>query len=190
MSARILVDTSVLLDVLTEDPVWYPWSAATLAECAETSTLAVNPVIYAEVSAGFDRIEDVEEALPSVSSSRWGRALAAPRLLHRRPRLSRTDGACDAGSGIGLLVVTSIASPPLPPQEPLVRERPSTYGQARRAPRRPSTMTTASSMAPISTAVAAPKRSRSRSLLMVRICSHLTNDGARRPFFWVGVNGM
>lgn len=65
MSARILVDTSVLLDILTEDPVWYPWSAATLAECAETSTLAVNPVIYAEVSVGFERIEDVEEALPA-----------------------------------------------------------------------------------------------------------------------------
>ncbi len=65
MSVGILVDTSVLLDVLTEDPVWYPWSAATLAECAETSTLAVNPVIYAEVSVGFERIEDVEEALPA-----------------------------------------------------------------------------------------------------------------------------
>ncbi|MHB0980614.1 MAG: type II toxin-antitoxin system VapC family toxin [Thermoleophilia bacterium] len=65
MGARILVDTSVLLDILTEDPVWYPWSAATLAECAEISTLAVNPVIYAEVSMGFERIEDVEEALPA-----------------------------------------------------------------------------------------------------------------------------
>ncbi len=65
MSGRILVDTSVLLDIMTEDPVWYPWSAATLAECAETSTLAVNPVIYAEVSVGFERIEDVEEALPA-----------------------------------------------------------------------------------------------------------------------------
>ncbi len=64
MSARILVDSSVLLDVLTEDPVWFSWSSATLAECAETSVLAVNPVIYAEVSAGFERIEDVEEALP------------------------------------------------------------------------------------------------------------------------------
>lgn len=65
MSTRVLVDSSVLLDILTEDPVWYPWSAAILAECAETSILAVNPVIYAEVSVGFDRIEDVEEALPA-----------------------------------------------------------------------------------------------------------------------------
>lgn len=65
MSTRVLVDSSVLLDILTEDPVWYPWSAAALAECAETSILALNPVIYAEVSVGFNRIEDVEEALPT-----------------------------------------------------------------------------------------------------------------------------
>ena len=65
MSARVLVDSSVLLDILTEDPVWYEWSAATLTQCAETSILTVNPVIYAEVSVGFERIEDVEEALPA-----------------------------------------------------------------------------------------------------------------------------
>lgn len=70
MSTRILVDSSVLLDVLTQDPAWYPWSAAALAECAETSILAVNPVIYAEVSAGFERIEDVEEALPAAAFAR------------------------------------------------------------------------------------------------------------------------
>lgn len=70
MSTRVLVDSSVLLDILTEDPVWYSWSAATLAECAETSILAVNPVIYAEVSVGFERIEDVEKALPTGAFAR------------------------------------------------------------------------------------------------------------------------
>jgi hypothetical protein len=55
---------------LNEDPVWYSWSAATLAECAETSILAVNPVIYAEVSVGFARIEDVEKALPAGAFAR------------------------------------------------------------------------------------------------------------------------
>lgn len=70
MSTRILVDSSVLLDILTQDQTWYPWSAATLAECAETSILAVNPVIYAEVSAGFERIEDVEDALPAAAFAR------------------------------------------------------------------------------------------------------------------------
>ncbi len=70
MSTPVLVDSSVLLDVLTEDPTWYEWSAATLAACAERSMLAINPVIYAEVSAGFERIEDVEQALPAGAFAR------------------------------------------------------------------------------------------------------------------------
>src|SRR3989442_8119950 len=64
MSA-MLVDTSVLLDVLTDDPEWGAASSAALAEATEVSRLVINPVIYAEVSVRFLRIEDVEEALPS-----------------------------------------------------------------------------------------------------------------------------
>ena len=60
----VLVDSNVLLDVLTEDPVWYEWSAAALAEQAELSALMINPIIYAEVSVRFARIEELEEALP------------------------------------------------------------------------------------------------------------------------------
>ncbi len=61
----VLVDSNVLLDVLTEDPEWYAWSAEALARCADESGLAINPIVYAEVSVGFDRIEDVESALPA-----------------------------------------------------------------------------------------------------------------------------
>jgi len=61
----VLVDSNVLLDVLTEDTHWFEWSAATLARVAEREPLAINPVIYAEVSVGFDRIEDMEAALPA-----------------------------------------------------------------------------------------------------------------------------
>ncbi len=67
MSTRggtVLVDSNVLLDVLTEDPVWYAWSLATLAAAADQSSLAINPLVYAEVSIGFERIEELEEALP------------------------------------------------------------------------------------------------------------------------------
>jgi predicted nucleic acid-binding protein len=60
----VLVDSNVLLDILEEDRVWYGWSAETLAAVAEHSALAINPVIFAEVSIGFSRIEEVEEALP------------------------------------------------------------------------------------------------------------------------------
>jgi predicted nucleic acid-binding protein len=58
-----LVDSNVILDVMTEDPVWYEWSASALEERAETSLLVINPLIYAEVSTRFERIEDLDDAL-------------------------------------------------------------------------------------------------------------------------------
>ena len=60
----VLVDSNVILDVLTEDPKWFRWSSEALARCADESGLVINPIVYAEVSIGFDRIEDVESALP------------------------------------------------------------------------------------------------------------------------------
>ena len=58
----VLVDSSVLLDVFENDPVWADWSEAALATHSDGLTLFVNPVIYAEVSIGFQRIEELEEA--------------------------------------------------------------------------------------------------------------------------------
>jgi len=60
----ILVDSNVILDIVTEDRKWFPWSSDTLTRYAETHILVINPIIYAEVSIGFHRIEDVELALP------------------------------------------------------------------------------------------------------------------------------
>lgn len=62
--ATVLVDSNVLLDALIPDPEWEAWSAAALMEAADTSLLAINPIIFAEVSVGFRRIEALEEALP------------------------------------------------------------------------------------------------------------------------------
>ena len=64
MSAT-LVDSNILLDVLTEDPEWFAWSSAALEKQAERSLLVIDPIIYAEVSIRFERIEDFEEALPA-----------------------------------------------------------------------------------------------------------------------------
>jgi predicted nucleic acid-binding protein len=58
-----LVDSNVLLDVLTEDEEWWSWSAEALADAADRGALYINPIIYAEVAAGFERIEDLDEAL-------------------------------------------------------------------------------------------------------------------------------
>ena len=60
---RTLVDTSVILDVITQDPKWHRWSAIALRDAAEQSVLAINPIIFAEVSTKFDRIEDVDRVL-------------------------------------------------------------------------------------------------------------------------------
>ena len=67
---RVLVDANVLLDVLTDDPRWYGWSAEQLDACAERSQLCINPIIYAEVSVGFERIEALDKALPPESFTR------------------------------------------------------------------------------------------------------------------------
>ncbi|HZP75112.1 MAG TPA: type II toxin-antitoxin system VapC family toxin [Pseudolabrys sp.] len=63
MSA-ILVDSNVLLDVLTEDERWFAWSSGTLARAADSSRLFINPVVYAEISVRFSRIEELEAAIP------------------------------------------------------------------------------------------------------------------------------
>jgi predicted nucleic acid-binding protein len=60
---RILVDSSVLLDVMTQDPRWAAWSGEKLAWHAERHLLAINPIIYAEVSVHFQSIEELDDAL-------------------------------------------------------------------------------------------------------------------------------
>jgi hypothetical protein len=70
----VLVDSNVLLDVVTEEPRWYGWSAERLAELADTADLVINPLIYSEVSVGFDTLEALDEAL----STRWFRREPLP----------------------------------------------------------------------------------------------------------------
>jgi hypothetical protein len=59
-----LVDGSVLLDVLTDDPVWGDWSSEHLARAFDDGPVVTNPLIFAELSVGFERIEDLHDALP------------------------------------------------------------------------------------------------------------------------------
>ena len=59
-----LVDSNVLLDVLSDDPTWESWSAQAIEQCARDGGLCINAIIYAEVSTDFARIEEVNLALP------------------------------------------------------------------------------------------------------------------------------
>lgn len=59
----ILVDTNVLLDLVLEDPTWATWSQHQLESASVHDRLAINPVIYSELSIAFARIEELERAL-------------------------------------------------------------------------------------------------------------------------------
>ena len=59
----ILVDTNVLLDVLEEDPRWAAWSQDRLDAAGATDALAINPIIYSELSMAFARIEELEAVI-------------------------------------------------------------------------------------------------------------------------------
>lgn len=61
---RVLVDSNVLLDVSTKDPVWGQRSALALAQAADYLPLVINPIIYAEVSIGYATIEALNAAVP------------------------------------------------------------------------------------------------------------------------------
>src|SRR5471030_1328053 len=63
----ILVDTNVLLDVLEDDPEWASWSQARLEAAIVTDTLAINPIIYSELSIAFTRIEELEAVIIEAS---------------------------------------------------------------------------------------------------------------------------
>jgi predicted nucleic acid-binding protein len=88
----ILVDTNVLLDVLEEDSQWATWSQNQLDAASATDTLAINPIIYSELSMAFARIEELEtviadaaltvEAIPREALFLAGKAF----LRYRRSR--------------------------------------------------------------------------------------------------------
>ncbi|MEJ0040261.1 MAG: type II toxin-antitoxin system VapC family toxin [Gammaproteobacteria bacterium] len=65
----VLVDTNVLLDVLENDPQWADWSQGQLESASLTDSLAINAVIYSELSMAFERIEELEIVLSEASLS-------------------------------------------------------------------------------------------------------------------------
>jgi predicted nucleic acid-binding protein len=97
----VLVDSNVLIDVASDDSVWGAWSREALERVAGDELLVVNPIVYAEVSAGYDRIEDVEmllaggdfrkEQLPFEAGFLAGRAFVAYRRRGGRSRSPLPD---------------------------------------------------------------------------------------------------
>ena len=113
---QVLVDSNVILDIVTEDRHWYAWSSRELARLADDHALIINPIIYSEVSVGFARVEDLEAALPAEYFRReplpWDAGFLAGKcfLRYRRAKGSRHSplpdfyiGAHAAVRGIPLL---------------------------------------------------------------------------------------
>ncbi len=63
----IVVDSSVLLDIFTEDARWVTWSQEQLIEAATRGALIVNAVVLAEIAPRFSRIETLHSALPPMA---------------------------------------------------------------------------------------------------------------------------
>lgn len=62
----MLVDTNVLVDVLEDDPEWADWSVTQLRALSKIHRLAINPVIYAELSLTFSTVEALDDVLDSM----------------------------------------------------------------------------------------------------------------------------
>jgi len=86
----VLVDSSVILDVVIDDAECFGWSSQALARATEQGVLVINPIIYAEVSTTFAGVEEVEAAVPATAFRRedlpWEAAFFAAKafLAYRR----------------------------------------------------------------------------------------------------------
>lgn len=116
MIVGTLVDSNVILDVFTGDPVWSTWSTNAIAAAAERGPLVINPMIYAEVSVRFTTIEEFDDALPHDDFLRvplpWDATFLAGKayLTYRKNGGARTSplpdlfiGAHAAVAGLSLL---------------------------------------------------------------------------------------
>ncbi len=83
----VLVDTNVLIDVAVEDPQWADWSAEQLARARESDQLALNAIVYAELSVHFDSAELLESVLAPFRFERlhlpWEAAFVAAKAFKR-----------------------------------------------------------------------------------------------------------
>lgn len=83
----VLVDTNVLIDIATADPQWLEWSASRMSSAARREGLAINPIVYAELSVHYDTLEALETALSGHPFARlalpWDAAFVAGKAFRR-----------------------------------------------------------------------------------------------------------
>lgn len=86
----VLVDSNVWLDVATEDPDWFDWSAGRLARAADREGVAMNAIVYAEVSVKYPTIEELDGFLAPLGVARlelpWEAGFVAGKVFARYRR--------------------------------------------------------------------------------------------------------
>ena len=92
VAQQVLVDSNVLIDVIDNDPKWADWSEAQLAPLVEAGLAVINPLIYAEVAASFNSLEDLEGALQPLNLSRESLPWPAAYLASQAFQLYRRRG--------------------------------------------------------------------------------------------------
>jgi predicted nucleic acid-binding protein len=117
----ILVDTNVLVDIISDDPVWAKWSQRHLALAATRDEVAINDIVYAELSIRYTKIEELDAMLDQarLSSARIPRpALFLAGKAFQRYRAaggSRTGGCPTSLSARTLSSPIPCSSPAMPP---------------------------------------------------------------------------
>jgi hypothetical protein len=82
----VLIDSNILLDVMTEDPSWFSWSAESLERAANSFRLVINPIIYAEVSIRYSKIEELNAPRLARPLGRQVRPYELPERSVRKTR--------------------------------------------------------------------------------------------------------
>jgi len=92
-----LIDTNVLFDLITNDPIWADWSLRQIDMQALRERLVISPVVYAELSIIFDRLEEVDAFLGSAGIEVDETPRAALFLAGRAFQTYRARGGTKTG---------------------------------------------------------------------------------------------
>jgi predicted nucleic acid-binding protein len=87
-----LLDSNVLLDVITEDPAWAEWSATAIAQAIRSGPVFINPIVYAEVSVRFESIAELDDRMPTSTLRRAPLPFAAGFLAAKAHEAYRRRG--------------------------------------------------------------------------------------------------
>ena len=87
-----MIDANVLLDLLTNDPTWFDWSAAKVKRARSSGLLVINPIIYAEISNAFVTETALSDYISPTDFVRTPLPFEASFLAGRAFRLYRSRG--------------------------------------------------------------------------------------------------